>query len=58
MMYDETDQGDRAEATDDALVSFDSFRDKYLAAGAARKPGLFDLQGRPVIFIFPKGESH
>jgi hypothetical protein len=54
MMYDETDK-ETDEATDDALVSFDSFRDKYLAAGAPGSKAYLMYHGHPVIFIFPKG---
>ncbi len=54
MMYDETEK-EADEATDDALVSFDSFRDKYLAPGAPGSQAYLTYKGRPVIFIFPKG---
>jgi hypothetical protein len=54
MMYDETDK-EVEEATDDALVSFDEFRSKYLAPGARGREAYLTYQGRPVIFIFPKG---
>jgi hypothetical protein len=53
MMYDETDQETDA-ATDDALVSFDSFHDKYLTPGVAGSQAYLSYKGRPVIFIFPK----
>jgi len=54
MMYDETDK-ETEEATDDALVAFDSFHEKYLAAGAPGSQAYLIYKGRPVIFIFPKG---
>lgn len=53
MMYDETDQDTEA-ATDDALVAFDSFHDKYLTPGTAGSSAYLTYDGRPVIFIFPK----
>jgi len=56
MMYDETDQ-DTAEATDDALTAFDDFREKYLGSGARGSKAYLTYQGRPVIFIFPKGRQ-
>jgi hypothetical protein len=54
MMYDETDK-ETEQATDDALVSFDSFREKYLAPEARGSQAYLTYKGRPVIFIFPKG---
>ena len=54
MMYDETDK-EAEQATDDALVSFDSFREKYLAPEARGSQAYLTYKGRPVIFIFPKG---
>ena len=54
MMYDESDK-DSDLATDDALVAFDSFQDKYLGAGARGHQAYLLYQRRPVIFIFPKG---
>jgi len=54
MMYDETEKGS-AEATDDALVAFDEFQSKYLAPGARGRGAYLAYQGRPVIFVFPKG---
>ena len=54
MMYDETEKP-AEEATDDALVSFDEFQQKYLAAGARGRDAYLTYKGRPVIFIFPKG---
>lgn len=54
MMYDETEK-ETEEATDDALVSFDTFHQKYLSADATGSRAYLTYQGRPVIFIFPKG---
>jgi hypothetical protein len=56
MMYDETDK-DADEATDDAITSLDDFHDKYLAADARGSNAYLTYQGRPVIFIFPKGRQ-
>jgi len=53
MMYDETAQ-EAGPATDDALVAFDSFHDKYLAPESAGSQAYLTYKGRPVIFIFPK----
>lgn len=53
MMYDET-RADSAAATDDALVAFDTFHEKYLAPEAAGSQAYLTYMGRPVIFIFPK----
>lgn len=54
MMYDETNK-EREEATDDALASFEKFRQKYLSPGARGREAYLHYRGRPVIFIFPKG---
>ncbi len=54
MMYDET-RADTEAATDDALVAFDTFHDKYLATDAVGSQAYLTYKGRPVIFIFPKG---
>ncbi|MGA9472921.1 MAG: hypothetical protein WBV36_10685, partial [Terriglobales bacterium] len=51
MMYDETAQ-EAGPATDDALVAFDSFHDKYLAPESAGSQAYLTYKGRPVIFIF------
>ena len=53
MMYDETRQ-EREAATDDALVAFDTFHEKYLTPGVAGSQAYLTYKGRPVIFIFPK----
>ena len=54
MMYDESGK-DTEEATDDALVAFDKFRQQYLAPGSPGRQAYLTYQERPVIFIFPKG---
>ncbi len=53
MMYDETDEEEGA--TDEAIADFRSFHDTYLAPTAAGHEAYLTYQGRPVIFIFPKG---
>jgi hypothetical protein len=53
MMYDETDQEDGA--TDEALADFTMFHETYLSAKAAGHQAYLTYEGRPVIFIFPKG---
>ena len=54
MLYDETNKP-KDEATDDALVSFENFREKYLSPDARGNEAYLRYNGRPVIFIFPKG---
>jgi hypothetical protein len=53
MMYDEpnTENG----ATDEAIADFTVFRDTYLSDKAHGHEAYLTYQGRPVIFIFPKG---
>jgi len=53
MMYDETDDDD--DATDLAIADFTMFRDTYLSERASGRKAYLSYQGRPVIFIFPKG---
>ncbi len=53
MMYDETDQDDGA--TDEAIADFTMFRDTYLSDKAPGHQAYLTYDGRPVIFIFPKG---
>ncbi len=53
MMYDETNEEDGA--TDEAIADFTMFHDTYLAPAAAGHQAYLTYQGRPVIFIFPKG---
>ena len=54
MMFDESNQP-ADQATDDALAAFDTFQRKYLPADAPGRKAYLEYQGRPVIFIFPKG---
>jgi len=54
MMYDETDQDDGA--TDEAIADFTMFHDTYLASGSPGHEAYLTYEGRPVIFIFPKGK--
>jgi hypothetical protein len=53
MMYDESEKP--GEATDDALAAFKKFQEEYLAPGAPGRDAYLAYNGRPVIFIFPKG---
>ena len=53
MLYDETDEEEGA--TDEAIADFRTFRDTYLAQNAPGREAYLTYQGRPVIFIFPKG---
>ena len=53
MMYDETDQDDGA--TDEAIADFTMFHDAYLSTKAPGHQAYLTYEGRPVIFIFPKG---
>jgi hypothetical protein len=53
MMYDETDEDDGA--TDEAIADLTLFHDAYLAPSGAGHQAYLTYQGRPVIFIFPKG---
>lgn len=53
MMYDETSQED--DATDEAIADFTMFHETYLASKAEGHQAYLTYQGRPVIFIFPKG---
>jgi len=54
MMYDETN-GEDGDGTDDTLAAFDEFRNTYLALNAPGREAYLTYQGRPLIFIFPKG---
>ena len=54
MMYDETDEDDGA--TDQALADLTVFHDKYLSSKALGSKAYLTYEGRPVIFIFPKGQ--
>jgi hypothetical protein len=53
MMYDETDHED--DATDEAIADFTMFHETYLSSKAEGHQAYLTYQGRPVIFIFPKG---
>jgi hypothetical protein len=53
MMYDETDE--EVGATDQTLADFKYFREKYLSPIAPGRSAYLTYNGRPVIFIFPKG---
>jgi hypothetical protein len=53
MMYDETDADDGA--TDETIADFTMFHDTYLAPNAPGHQAYLTYEGRPVIFIFPKG---
>src|SRR5580658_7294762 len=54
MMYDETDADDGA--TDEAIADFTMFHDTYLSSRASGHQAYLTFEGRPVIFIFPKGK--
>jgi hypothetical protein len=54
MMYDETDEEDGA--TDEAIADFTMFHETYLSAKSPGHQAYLTYQGRPVIFIFPKGK--
>jgi hypothetical protein len=53
MMYDETDQEDGA--TDEAIADFTMFHDTYLTSKSPGHKAYLTYEGRPVIFVFPKG---
>jgi hypothetical protein len=53
MMYDETTNED--DATDEAIADFTMFHDTYLSPKAPGRQAYLTYEGRPVIFIFPKG---
>ena len=53
MMYDETNEQEGA--TDEAIADFTTFHDTYLSPDAPGRKAYLTYQGRPVIFIFPKG---
>lgn len=54
MMYDETDEDEGA--TDEAIADFAMFHNVYLSANAPGRQAYLSYEGRPVIFIFPKGK--
>jgi hypothetical protein len=53
MMYDETN--DENGATDEAIADLTMFHDTYLTEKSRGHEAYLTYQGRPVIFIFPKG---
>ena len=53
MMYDEPSQED--DATDEAIADFTMFHETYLSSKAEGHQAYLTYEGRPVIFIFPKG---
>ena len=53
MMYDETDSD--VGATDEAIADFTMFRDAYLSPQSPGRNAYLTYEGRPLIFIFPKG---
>ena len=53
MMYDESSQED--DSTDEAIADFTMFHETYLSSKAGDRQAYLTYQGRPVIFIFPKG---
>lgn len=53
MMYDETDQEEGA--TDLAIADFTMFHETYLSPKSPGHDAYLTYQGRPLIFIFPKG---
>ncbi len=53
MMYDEADEEEGA--TDEALADFTMFHETYLSSKAPGHQAYLTYDGRPLIFIFPKG---
>ena len=53
MMYDETDP--EVGATDQVVADFTKFHDTYLADAAPGREAYLTYEGRPVIFVFPRG---
>ena len=53
MLYDESSEEDGA--TDVALADFKTFHDTYLSANTPGRAAYLMYEGKPVIFIFPKG---
>lgn len=53
MMYDETNQDDGA--TDEAIADLTMFHETYLQSKSPGHDAYLTYEGRPVIFIFPKG---
>ena len=53
MMYDEASEEEGA--TDQAIADLTMFHDTYLSSSSAGHQAYLSYEGRPVIFIFPKG---
>jgi hypothetical protein len=53
MMYDESNE--TVGATDEAIADFTMFHDAYLSPGSPGHEAYLTYKGRPLIFIFPKG---
>ena len=53
MMYDESNEV--VGATDEAIADFKMFHDAYLSSSSPGHEAYLTYEGRPVIFIFPKG---
>jgi hypothetical protein len=53
MMYDEADE--EAGATDQAVADLTAFHSSYLSSTAPGHKAYLSYEGRPVIFVFPKG---
>lgn len=53
MMYDEADEEEGA--TDQAIADLTMFHESYLSSTSVGKQAYLSYEGRPVIFIFPKG---
>lgn len=53
MMYDETNEEDGA--TDEAIADLTTFRDTYLSPNSPGQEAYLTDDGRPMIFVFPKG---
>lgn len=53
MMYDETEA--EVGATDEAIADFTMFHDTYLSPNSPGSKAYLTYEGRPVIFVFPKG---
>ncbi len=54
MMYDETNEEEGA--TDEAIADLTMFHETYLSQKSPGHEAYLTYQGRPVIFIFPKGK--
>jgi len=53
MMYDEADEEEGA--TDQAIADLTMFQDTYLSSKSSGHQAYLTYEGRPVIFIFPRG---